>query len=215
MIEDNGVDVILATSNPDEVLSYIEHQRADCFFIDIDLKHSTNGMDLATRIRQEDPICSIVFVTTHSEMSFLTFIYKIAALDFIIKDDFDMLKSRLLSTLQEAYSRYQKIGEQTTVKKLQIKVLGQTRNIDYQDIYFFEASPNLHKIILHLANEQIEFYGRLKSYEELSDEFYRCHKSFIVNKTHIETIDTKTRLITMTNGGVCFASNRLIKGLLS
>jgi two-component system response regulator AgrA len=124
------------------------------------------------------------------------------------------MQAKLLSTLKEAYSRYQKIGEETTVKKLQVKVNGQTRNIDYTDIYFFEASPNFHKIILHLKNEQIEFYGRLKEYEELSEEFYRCHKSYIVNKQYVESIDIKTRLITMINGEVCYASSRLIKGLI-
>lgn len=214
MMEDNGMKVVLATSNPDDVLSFLKSGKADCYFLDIDLNHKMTGIALGSQIRETDPIASIVYITTHAEMSYLTFIYKLAALDFIIKDNPDILKEKLLSTLKEAYRRYLKIGEQDTIKKVQIKTNGRIQNIDFQNIYFFEASPDSHKIILHLENEHIEFYGRLKNYEDLHSDFYRCHKSFIVNKSKIENIDSKERVIFLDNGEVCYASARLIKGLL-
>ena len=45
-----------------------------------------NGVALAQRIRQIQPCCFIVFITSHSEMSLRTFQYKAEALDFIVKD---------------------------------------------------------------------------------------------------------------------------------
>ncbi|MBM7606620.1 two-component system response regulator AgrA [Metabacillus crassostreae] len=214
MMEDNGMEVVLATNNPDDVLSFLKSGKADCYFLDIDLNHEMTGIALGSQIRETDPIASMVFITTHAEMSYLTFIYKLAALDFIIKDNPDILKEKLLSTLKEAHRRYLKIGEQDTIQKLQIKTNGRIQNIDFQNIYFFEASPDSHKIILHLENEHIEFYGRLKNYEDLHSDFYRCHKSFIVNKSKIQNIDSKERVIFLDNGEVCYASARLIKGLL-
>ena len=214
MMEDNGMKVVLATTNPAEVLSFLESRKADCYFLDIDLKHELTGIALGSKIRETDPITSLVYITTHAEMSYLTFIYKLAALDFIIKDDADTLKEKVLSTLKEAHRRYLKIGEQDNIQKLQIKTTGRTHNIDFQNIYFFEASPDSHKIILHLENEHIEFYGRLKNYEGLHKDFYRCHKSFIVNKNKIANIDSKERIIFLDNGEVCYASARLIKGLV-
>ena len=214
MMEDNGMKVVLATSNPTDVIAFLETNTADCYFFDIDLKHEITGITLGTKIREKDPIASLVYITTHAEMSYLTFIYKLAALDFIIKDDADTLKGKVLSTLKEAHRRYLKIGEQDNIQKLQIKTTGRTHNIDFQNIYFFEASPDSHKIILHLENEHIEFYGRLKNYESLHNDFYRCHKSFIVNKNKIVNIDSKERIIFLDNGEVCYASARLIKGLL-
>ena len=215
MIEDNGMNVVLATSSPTDVLAFLETNTADCYFFDIDLKHEITGITLGTKIREKDPIASLVYITTHAEMSYLTFIYKLAALDFIIKDDVDNLKGKVLSTLKEAHRRYVKIGEQDHIQKLQIKTTGRTHNIDFQNIYFFEASPDAHKIILHLENEHIEFYGRLKNFENLHKDFYRCHKSFIVNKSKIENIDSKDRLIYLDNGEMCYASARLIKSLLT
>ncbi|KGR76317.1 LytR/AlgR family response regulator transcription factor [Ureibacillus sinduriensis] len=213
-IEDNGMKIVLATTNPADVAAFLENAKADCYFFDIDLKHEMTGIALGSKLREKDPVASLVYVTTHAEMSFLTFIYKLAALDFIIKDNPDGLKEKILSTLKEAHRRYVKMGEQDTIQKLQIKTMGHTRNIDLQSIYFFEASPDSHKIILHLENEYIEFYGRLKNYESLHPDFYRCHKSFIVNKAKVQNIDSKNRTVFLENGEICFASARLIKGLL-
>lgn len=214
MMEDNGIEIVLATTNPLEVVQYLKHSKADCYFLDIDLSHELTGITLGSKIRETDPIASLIYVTTHAEMTYLTFIYKLAALDFIIKDNTDVLKEKVLSTLKEAYRRYIKIGEQADVQKIQIKTTGRTYNIDFDSIYFFEASTSAHKIILHLENEHLEFYGRLKNYENLHEDLYRCHKSFIVNKTKIEKVDSKERVVHLNNGEVCYASARLIKGLI-
>lgn len=214
IMEDNGMDIVLATTNPEEVMQYLKRNKADCYFLDIDLRHEITGITLGSKIRETDPITSLIYITTHAEMSYLTFIYKLAALDFIIKDNADVLKEKVLSTLKEAHRRYIKIGEQTELPNLQVKTMGRTYNIDFESIYFFQASTISHKIILHLENEHIEFYGRLKDYENTHESLYRCHKSYIVNKDKIEKIESKERAIYLTNGEVCYASARLIKGLL-
>ncbi|AOV08993.1 LytR/AlgR family response regulator transcription factor [Sporosarcina ureilytica] len=214
IMEDNGIEIVLATTNPEEVIQFLEHSKADCYFLDIDLSHELTGINLGSKIRETDPIASLVYITTHAEMTYLTFIYKLAALDFIIKDNTDVLKEKILSTLKEAHRRYIKIGEQANVQKLQIKTTGRTYNIDFDSIYFFEASTSAHKIILHLENEHLEFYGRLKDYENLHEDLYRCHRSFIVNKTKIQKVDSKDRVVYLTNGEICYASARLIKGLI-
>lgn len=214
MIEDNGINIVLATTDPTEVLTYAQNNKVDCYFLDIDLGHKMSGMDLGSAIRKLDPICSIVFITTLSEMAFVTFTYKVAALDFIIKDDMDFLREKVLNVLKEAHKRYLQIGEDTGIRMVQLKIGSRIRNIEHGAIYFFEVSPNPHKLILHLYNEQIEFLGRLKDYDKLGDNFYRCHKSYIVNKKHIQEIDTQNRSIMMTNGGTCMASSRLLRGLI-
>lgn len=214
MMEDNGMTVVLATTDPEEVLSFIDQEQADCYFLDIDLENKITGLLLGEAIRKKDPLCSIVFVTTHAEMTYLTFMYKIAALDFIIKDQTEMLQIRILTTLQEVHRKYIQIGQQDKVtSKIQIKIEGQIRNIDIDEIYFFEASPTLHKIIAHLENEHLEFYGRLKDYEGVHETLFRCHKSFIVNQSKIKSIDYKSRIIYLENEETCLASARLIKGL--
>lgn len=214
MIEDNGIRIALATTDPDEVLAYAQQHKVDCYFLDIDLNHKMTGMQLGSAIRKIDPICSIAFMTTHSEMAFLTFTYKIAALDFIIKDETITWENKVLDVLKEAHRRYLQIGKNPDSHVVQIKIGSKIRNIDQDAIYLFEVSPNPHKVVLHLHNEQIEFPGRLKDYENLSEALYRCHKSFIVNTKHIQKIDKKSRIITLNNGLTCMASHRLLRNLL-
>lgn len=60
---------------------------------------------LAHKIRETQPRCCIVFVTTHSEMSFMTFSYRIEAMDFIIKDDIGKLEERMLQCIEQAIER--------------------------------------------------------------------------------------------------------------
>ncbi|MNP38101.1 accessory protein regulator protein A [compost metagenome] len=50
--------------------------------------------------------------------------------------------------------------------------------------------------------------------EKLDSRFYRCHKSYIVNKDNIEEIDVKKRIIYMKNGEECLVSIRHMKNLI-
>ena len=43
--------------------------------------------------------------------------------------------------------------------------------------------------------------------------FYRCHRSYIVNKHNIKEIDFKQSIVYMTNGETCLLSVRMKKGL--
>jgi two-component system response regulator AgrA len=49
--------------------------------------------------------------------------------------------------------------------------------------------------------------------EKLDSRFYRCHKSYIVNKDNIKEVDLNNRCIYMINGEECLISTRLLKGL--
>lgn len=82
LIENFDMELKLSTSKPDDILDYLaENDVSGLYFLDIDLKSSINGIELASMIRQYDPRGFIVFITTHSEMSYLTFIYKVEAMD--------------------------------------------------------------------------------------------------------------------------------------
>lgn len=86
MIEALDMQIICSTPDPHIILKeLLTAENTGLFFLDIDLKSDINGLELAQRIRKIQPRCFIIFITSHSEMSFLTFQYKLEALDFIIK----------------------------------------------------------------------------------------------------------------------------------
>ena len=101
-----------------------------------------------------------------------------------------------------------------TQKVYTLEVGGRKISVDYEDILFFETSSNIHKVILHAKNRQIEFSGTIKELAAtLGDSFVRCHRSFLVNKRNIKEIDAKNRIIYFINGESCLMSTRMMKGL--
>ena len=81
---------------------------------------------------------------------------------------------------------------------------------------FFETSETIHKVIIHAKDRSVEFYSKMKDIEDkLDNRFYRCHRSYLVNKNNISQIDKNKRLIIMENGERCLISPRLLKGLIN
>lgn len=212
--EDLDIEISLSTNNPYDILFFLKNNSVNgLYFLDVDLKTSINGIELAEQIRKYDPRGFIVFITTHSEMSHLTFKYKVEAMDYIIKDDYREVKNRIKECILNAYSKY--ISLYNDVQKVFIiEDDGRTINVKYDNILFFETSHTPHKIILHAKNRRIEFYGNLKNIEkELDERFYRCHESFIVNRDNIKQVNKTKRIISMVNGQECVASIRGLRKL--
>ena len=207
LIEGFDMKIVQATSDPHQLLKEIlTAENTGLFFLDIDLRSDMNGLTLAQRIRQIQPRCFIVFITSHSEMSFLTFQYKAEALDFIVKDSAEHIKSKIHECLLDVNSKYTSSNNNVT-RTFTINQNDKRIVIDYNDIIFFETSNNIHKIILHARKRVIEFTG------QLNYRFYRCHTSYIINKDNITDIDFKELLVHMNNGETCPVSVRKKKGL--
>ena len=103
LIENLDMQIVLASSDPDEILEGMKaSSNMGVFFLDIDLKSRINGLTLAQEIRKLQPRCFIIFITSHSEMGFLTFQYKVEPLDFIIKSSTEDIKRKIHDCLQTA-----------------------------------------------------------------------------------------------------------------
>ena len=216
MIEDLGMEVALVTDNPMEVLNYLEKnpKTTGLYFLDVDLGHEMTGIGLAAKIREIDDLGKIIFVTTHGELSYLTFMYKVEALDYIIKDNPEGIDQRVRDCIKIAHGRY--LNDNNPEKKIyKVKVEDRVLAIDHDDIMFIESSDIPHMLILHLDNSQIEYYGSLREVEEVLPTFYRCHKSYVVNPRNIKEIYKSTNEVEMINEEICLVSVRKMKGLVS
>lgn len=152
------------------------------------------------------------FITTHSELLALTFRYKVEAMDYIVKDDFEQLQKKIQEDLEVAYQHYTSINK-TYPDRIRIDMGTQIRYFLLNDILFFETAPVSHKVILHLTNGSVEFYGKINELKKLSPNFVSVHKSFLVNEQNIIAIDRKKRVLTFKNGETCWASARKINNL--
>ncbi len=213
-IENMDMEIVLSSPDPYAVLKAAAlSQNTGLFFLDIDLKSDINGLALAQRIRKLQPRCFIVFITSHSEMGFLTFEYKVEALDFILKDNAGRIKSKIHECLLNVNDKYTSVNNNIH-KTFVINQSDRQISIDYDDIIYFETSCNIHKIILHARKRTIEFTGQLKDLEhQLDYRFFRCHRSFIINKNNIAKIDFSGQTVYMDTGETVPVSIRMKKGL--
>lgn len=210
------IRIILSTNNYEKVISYVETSNSKPFiyFLDVDISDKINGIELAKIIRKHDPNGYIIFVTSHSEMTLLTFQYKVQAMDYIEKSNQRDMKKRIVECLKEATEDYinaAKLGTNT----IQISFGNRVVNYNLKDILFFETTDKNHKIRIHTMEEQLEFYGTLKEIEKLvTPDFYRAHRSYLINIRNIKTIDKDKKIIHMVNGEICYISFCFLKGLL-
>ena len=212
LMEGLDMRLVLDTADPYELLETVKtSQETGIYFLDIDLNCDMNGMKLAQQIRKFDPRCFIIFITAHSELSYMTFQYRVEAMDFVLKDNPAEAKVKIRECLLHAWERHtlqtNKIHKTYTIEIGERKI-----SVDYQDILFFETSSNIHKVVLHAKDRQIEFSGTMKDLEStLVDGFVRCHRSFLVNRNNIKEVDTKNRIIYFVNGESCLMSTRMMK----
>ena len=218
-INDCDMELALSTESPAELLDYLEKHpdKSGVYILDVDLQHEINGIVLASKIRERDAYGAIIFVTTHAELSYLTFQHKVEAMDYIIKDEpqahAKRVEERVRECLALAYRRYLE-NKSPQKRGYQVKVGTQVHLIPFDQITFFESHPTItNKIILHAKNDRLDFYGFLNDVSEIRPEFYRCHKSYVVNVKNIKRIDTGRKEIEMVDGSIAFVASRKVTEL--
>jgi len=217
MIEDLNMEIVLSTHDPDILLSHLKrNSNVGLYFLDVDLRHNLNGIQLAEAIRKYDPRGFIVFITTHGEMLPMTFKYKVEAMDFIVKDDIGGIESKIVACIKNAFSKF--TARSTTLQANYVFKIAEQKviSVPYDKILYIEtSSQSPRKVILYTTESMFEYYGKLDDIQKQLDErFYRCHKSFIVNVQAVECIDKKEHVVYLKGGYKCFVATRRIKTLL-
>ena len=214
LIEELDMQLVLDAGDPYILLERVKtSQNTGIYLLDIDLGSNMNGLKLAQQIRLYDPRGFIIFVTAHCELSYMTFQYRVEAMDFVLKDNPAEAKVKIRECLLNAMERYT-LQTNRTHKVYTIEINGRKISVDYDDILFFETSGNIHKLILHGKDRQIEFSGTMKELADtLGSDFVRCHRSFLVNKKNIKEVDAKNRILYFANGETCLISTRMMKEL--
>jgi two-component system response regulator AgrA len=214
IIQEYDAKLVSNLNIPSSILEYIEKNKVQggLYFLDIELNMDVNGLGLGAKIREIDQLAKIVFITTHAELSYLSFTYKIEALDFIPKDIGNMLSAKINECVEIAYERYlsTSLPDQQNIL---IKIGSQDIKLKLSEILYIESSTIPHKLIAHLESRKLEFYGKIKDFEDISEKLVRCHQSYIVNIDNINFIDKKRKFILLHGGEQCLISNRFYKRL--
>jgi two-component system response regulator AgrA len=217
MIENLDSYVHVATSDPVELLQAASERTSSfgIYFLDIELKDSNlDGIMIGKRVRDLDPLGKIIYVTSHTDLSMSILKNNIEPTDYIIKEDIFDLKENVERILSKIFEDVQTTPLQKDIFKIEFN--DEIKFLPIKDIQYFSTSPGTpHKLEVHLTHAQMQFYDKIKKIEKMNHHFIRCHKSYVINTQNVQTINKKTREITLTNGEVIPASVRGLKKLIS
>ncbi|MDR2833578.1 MAG: LytTR family DNA-binding domain-containing protein [Streptococcaceae bacterium] len=214
-IEDLPISSIFSCSDPQIALDYIKNSadKIGIYFLGINLNHEISGIKLAQEIRKYDARGKIIFITQHLEFAFQTLKSRLEVLDFIEKENSITFKNRVLDSLTIAYERIIQ-GKKEEQQFFQYEEEDLVKIVPLDEIVYFETSSKPHKLLIHLFNSTKEVYGSLKAIQQDSaPDFYRSHRSFLLNPKHIQAIKKEERVIEMSNGNNCFISIRALNQL--
>lgn len=189
---------VQATANniADAYEKIIIHQ-PDIVFLDIDMPPDT-GFDLLKKF-DEIPF-EVIFVTAYDYYAIDAI--KFSALYYIMKP---VRVDELVNAVEKAQKTYLKNNKTSstylkllnpkgeTLKRIIINTLQETKLLELYDINYIEAD-NAYSMIYTLENKKIICSQRsIKDYEEMLKDkgFFRCHKSYLVNLSHISGLNKR------------------------
>ena len=185
----NNLDgqIVFSTSNPYNLLKYVETHSVNVVILDVDLNTDINGLKLAEKIRTQNKSIYIIFITGHLEYGLIAYKYK--TFDYISKPlTIERLQETILRLYDDAFNNtheYLRLDNNKTIIK--------------QDTVQYIKKEGM-KIIFHTDTRDYNSYSSfLKVSTNLPQNFVRCHKSYIVNTDKITNIDIKTNTIYLNN----------------
>ncbi|AYF54836.1 response regulator transcription factor [Clostridium botulinum C] len=202
-------------NNSNDILHSIKNNSnpQKIYILDIDLNERVNGLLLGRQIRKLDNYSGeMIYITNHSELGFKVFQYKLRILQFIDKT-FSLAKE-LEDSLLTATKILTEAKRVNTEKTLKIKSGFEIFNIPLKDIICIETIKNSKKVQLSTSKNILQFYTTLKELkDELDDNFIQIHKTTIINKNFIVSINKSqgNSFVKLKNDILCPLSRNGIK----
>ncbi len=176
---------ILEFSSGEELLAHQNLDGIDIFFLDIQMDKLT-GMDVAKKIRESNDTSEIIFIT--SLLEYVQEGYKVRAYRYLLKPiKYEDLKENILSCVSDI------------IKKRDNFMIVEGNGINYKitikEITYIEIIRN--DITIHTIDKDYNTKNRIKNLEKelLMYNFFRCHKSYLINMEHIEFIGKNNVII--------------------
>ena len=209
LIQNYDMEIVCATTDPLEMIQEQKNNdQRSIYFLDVDLGHDKyDGFSLAKQIREIDTRGFIIFVTTHEELMFETFKYRLEAMSYLIKEATSLGK-QITHCLDDIHHLV--LTERIEVNSYYTaRVADKAYQLPVKEILYFETSPLSHHVIAHMNNRRLEFRGNLNAIEkEIGSAFLRIHRSFLVHNQYITSTNSTNNTITLNNGVTCMVSRR-------
>lgn len=184
-------------SSGEQLLNYNGY--FDVIFLDIKLQN-LSGIDTAKELRKTNIKSKIIFVTSFKEYVFEAF--DVSAFQYLLKPVSQERISNILSkVLYEAHSN------ELNNLYIIIKKGKDTIKILLDKIYYFEVQNRI--IIIRTKDSVIQYYNKISNIENSisKNNFFRCHRSYIVNLRYIKKF-CKTEILLDNDETILLSKNK-------
>ena len=195
--QDLDAEISLISSNQKEIFDNIYKKNIDVLFLDIDFKNNgKNGIEFAKDLRKINKDFFLVFLSAHQRYLHLSLITKV--FDYLVKPINRDTMSNIVTRLKDEFS-----NNKTLFLHLNKWEFVRTDNILYIE------KEGKKSIIITNNNTYTTNKGLNVLISELPSNFIRCHKSYILNKEKILSIDRKNGQAFFTKTISCPISTQL------
>lgn len=169
----------------------------DILFLDIQMQ-GRDGMETAREFRKNNKGAILIFVTAMEEYVFQAF--DVGAFHYLVKPFTD---EKFYEVLTNAVNRLEeKNSGEKSQRYMMIHSGGSHIRILLDDIVYAEIFNR--KVMLHMQDGDVEYYGKLSELEKtLGEDFFRPHRAYLIHFKYVVKYDASS--ITMTKGTVLMA----------
>lgn len=189
-----GFDIVGEAEDGEKGIALFEELHPDVVFLDVDMP-KLNGVETAKRIQDMDPRAALVFATAYE--GYMSEAFAVYAFDYLVKP---FKNERVLATLERIRALLAKpdAQEEKAVRALPAprrrpgRLLIRNRDgvvfVDMDDILLVQRENR--QTVLYTAEGTYATSDTLGEVEEKLDPatFFRCHKSYIINLSYIDSI---------------------------
>ena len=196
-----GYDVTGTCISYDEAVTAMQGNRPDIVLLDITLKGTRSGIDLAGYINRELQV-PFVFITSHSDRGTIDKAKQTLPYAYLIKpfsehDLYAAIETALMQFAEKKNAAEEKSNEEKPIiikDGIFIKHKSKFVKIQLDELLVLEANDNY--VTLHTLAAQYVLKTTLKTLlEALPEYFWRIHRSYIVNLHHIKSFDTEEAVV--------------------
>lgn len=188
------VEVIGTSNNPEEALKLIRDKAPDLIFLDIEMP-GMNGFELLQSLDKIE--FDVIFVTAYDQFAVRAFEFN--AVDYILKP---VRKIKLIHAVQKVQDRKQhqfdpaqlmalvqnlQLQSKSGLEKIALPVGEGFSMVHVNDISYLQAESNYTWV--YLTNKEKHLIAKtLKEIESLLNfpQYFRAHKSYLVNLNHVD-----------------------------
>jgi two-component system LytT family response regulator/two-component system response regulator LytT len=196
--KESDFEVVYEAGDGKKALEILNSKQVDLIFLDIKIP-GLSGIEIARILKEKEHSPYVIFTTAYDEYAVEAF--QLAAVDYLLKPISDQrfkesLKkikkeinegSNFNQQLENLFTRINSQNKDKSLNKIAVMEKDYYLMLDFKDVYYFATQDK--KVWAHCHKKSYMTGFQLKELEEmLPEQFFRIHKSYIVNLKHIKAV---------------------------